>query len=364
MSIAQTVAVITYHRHDNYGALLQCYALQNILKELGTNPVVIDYVCAADEYPFSSDALHGRGIKACIFSVFGLLTRLPRRAAFRNFRERLNRTRRIDKNSISELSDCYDCYFTGSDNVWNGEITGWDPNYFLEFVSDCRKRKSYAASFGGDRIAVQEEKKYRKYLLEMDTILVRESTAAALVERITGRRAQVVLDPTLLVTEERWEKIAAPRLIDEKYVLAYQLVPSKVFVEKAEEIARLLHCRLVFVPFPIGKFVKAEWRLKDGPQEWLSLIRHAEYILTDSFHGTVFSVLFHKQFAVMMSQLGTRIENLLQICELQKRAIQFDEIPPLEMINYSPIDAILQRERAESLKNLRKALECEGEQNG
>lgn len=358
MCYVKNAAVITYHRHDNYGALLQCYALQEALKKLKVDGYVIDYVCKADENPLSFDALHSRGIKACILSFAGMLTRLPRHRRFEEFRKQLPLTQRVDKTNIELLGDCYDCYLAGSDNIWNGEITGWDANYFLEFVKDKNKRKSYAASFGGGSIPEGKEKKCAEYVKGISELLIREEAGAALIEKLTGRKAQVVVDPTLLLPSSHWQKIMAKRQINEKYVLAYQLVPSADFVHKAEQMVEKMGCRLVFIPFPFGKWAKAQWRLRDGPREWLSLIFHSEYVLTDSFHGTVFSILFHKQFAVLVSQLGARIENLLQTVGLLDRIIQPDQDVPVNKIDYAHVDEKIEKARLESLDKLKKVLEC------
>lgn len=356
MSNLPKVAVITYHRNDNYGAMLQCYALQETLKKQGVEPVVIDYRCQVVEHPLSLGALRVRGMKACVISFIGALTRIPRRSKFKKFRSQLTMTEPVDEETIKTLGNCYDCYFAGSDNVWNADITGVDSNYFLSFVKDPSKKKSYAASFGGDKIPYEQKGRYQLLLGDIDTFLMREKVGAELVTALTGKVAYDVLDPTLLLTREEWETVASPPLIRGKYVLAYQLVPSQNFIKKARSISRKMGCKLVFVPFPLGMAGRCTWRLKDGPQEWLSLFKYAEYVLTDSFHGCVFCILFHKQFSVMVSQLGARIENLMELIGAKNRIINEKTELPQPYMDFLPVDKIIKSKKAESIKMLKQAL--------
>lgn len=352
------VAVITFHRHNNYGAVLQCYALQQALKKLGYIPSVIDYRCRVDESPLSLEAIKKRGFRKCIISILGKISRIPRYYAFYIFRKRLNMTEKLYKHELYKISDCFDCYLAGSDNIWNAQITGLDSAYFLDFVENRRKRNTYAASFGSDQIPEELADTYNRHLSGIHTFLMREKSGVGLVAKICGKKGQQVLDPTLLLNSEEWNQLIEPEAVKERYVLAYQLVPSKLFLQKADRIAKQLNCKLVMVPFAQGMFIKCQNKPGMGPVEWLSAIRNAEYIVTDSFHGCVFSIIFHKPFNVVVSQLGTRIYSLLDMFDLQDKIIK-QGMEHIDMcdIDYNKVDRILEREREISLQYLRDIIE-------
>ncbi len=252
------VATLTYQRHDNYGAMLQCYALQKKIQEFGVETQVIDYVCQVSEKPLSIAALKAKGAKRYITGSIGAMTRLPRAKRFSEFRnDFLNMTRTVTEKNISQLGAVFDGYIVGSDNVWNSDITGLDERYFLSFVADKRKRASYAASFGSSKISDAQRDKYRNLLKDMAITTVREASGANLVEELTGKPAKVVCDPTILLTREEWSSIAIAPNKKERYMLAYQMVPSKSFVSFVGALAKEKKLKVVYVPFPYGFLPRA-----------------------------------------------------------------------------------------------------------
>lgn len=357
----KSVAVITYHKHDNYGAILQCYALQEILKREGMTPCVIDYLCKADQHPLSLQAIKRRGLKACIKSSLGFCLRIPRHSKFEEFRKKLSLTQAVDEKNIEILGDKYDFYIAGSDNVWNADITGLDKNYFLDFVNDKSKRKTYAASFGGASVNRSLEAQYRKLLNGIDTFLMREKEGAMLVEKLTGRQADLVLDPTLLLTAEEWDKQICAPLEKGKYIFVYQLAPSKEFIKQVRDLSETTGCRLVFTSIPIGGIAKGKIRISAGPKEWLSLLKNAEYVFTDSFHACVFSIIFHKRFFCHITQLGTRITHLLGMLGLEDCIVNDgDGFPHIsESPDYAKIDMVISDGRRESINRLKAMLSAE-----
>lgn len=346
------IATLTYQRHDNYGAMLQCYALQKKLGDIGAEAEVIDYVCEVSEKPFSIAALRAKGVKRYITGAIGALTRLPRAKKFREFRRNhLNLTQTVTEKNISRLGAIYDGYIVGSDNVWNADITGLDERYFLSFVADKRKRTSYAASFGNAKIKSGQMQQYKELIEDIAVLNLREKTGAELAQKLTGRQANVVCDPTLLLSRDEWETMAENPNEKGKYLLAYQMVPSKRFVDFVKAVAKQKGLRVVYVPFPYG-VLKCRTKMRIGPCEWLGLFRDAEYILTDSFHGCVFSVIFQKQFSVCISQLGERIENLLSVLDIKQRRVDgAEDVGKLDDINYKIVN--------ERLENFRKSSERE-----
>lgn len=351
------VATLTYQRHDNYGAMLQCYALQKKIESLGVETEVIDYVCKVSEMPFSIAALKAKGPKRYLTGCIGALTRLPRAKQFSKFRnECLKMTKTVTEKNISQLGATFDGYIVGSDNVWNSDITGLDERYFLSFVPDKRKRASYAASFGSSKINDAQRGQYRELLKDFAILDSREESGARLIGELTGCEAGVVCDPTVLLSRKDWEAIAIEPTIKGKYLLAYQMVPSKAFVDFVRGIAKEKGLKIVYVPFPYG-LLRCKTEMTIGPNEWLGLFKNAEFIITDSFHGCVFATIFQKEFVVRISQLGERIEHLLTVLGIRERVVNSTEdVKALANIDYRSVQKRLDDFRVSSEKELTRIL--------
>lgn len=350
------IATLTYQRHDNYGAMLQCYALQKRIEQMGIETEVIDYICEVSENPFGLKAFRAKGLKRYITGIIGAITRLPRAKSFNNFRHLIKMSKSVTEKNISQLGASYDGYIVGSDNVWNSDITGFDERYFLSFVADKRKRASFAASFGSSKIKNDQREKYQKFLSDFSILTCREKSGSSLINELTGRESVTVCDPTLLLTEQQWSSVAKEPSERKPYLLAYQMVPSKAFVKFVKDVAKQKNLRVVYIPFPFG-FIKCKMKLNIDPLEWLGLVKNADYIITDSFHGCVFSVIFKKQFIVKISQLGERIENLLSMLNLQDRVVtQAAQANLLSNIKYSEVEPLLDEFTNKSEKKLKEII--------
>ncbi len=350
------IATVTYQRHDNYGAMLQCYALQKKLEELGAETKVIDYVCRVSEHPFSLAALRAKGIKRYITGAIGAITRIPRAKRFKQFRKLLKMTAPVDEKSIWRYSNQFDGYIAGSDNIWNADITGLDKNYFLSFTADKRRRAAFAASFGSSKIKETLTAQYETLLSDFAIINCREKSGAELANVLTGKETGVVCDPSLLLTREDWAALAVEPKEKQPYLLAYQMVPSGEFVRFVEQVAEEKGLPVIYIPFPYGK-TKCKSKLTIGPIEWLGYFKNAEYVLTDSFHGCAFSVLFGREFAVKISQLGERIENLLTVLDIKDRVVESAAAAvSLGKIDYTSVNERLSDFREYSTEKLKETL--------
>lgn len=352
----RSIATLTYHRHDNYGAVLQCYALQEVLKDMGCIVNVLDYICEGSLRPYTLTAIKSRGLVPCIFSTLGILARLPRRKAFQRFRkEKLDLSKSYTKRTIASAEKEYDCFIVGSDNVWNPEITGFDKTYFLDFVKDSNKKNSYAASMGVGTVPARYKEDIKRLLSDFHIITTREEKAAISISELLSRPVESVLDPTLLLSPERWSELSVVRPKKRPYILAYQMLPSKEFVQFVNMQAKRLGCEAIFIPFAQGwKAYNAHFDTRLGPEEWLGLFKDADYVVTDSFHGCVFSILFHKKFAIKVSQLGDRIFNLLTLTGLTHRIVEdLAHFNIEEDIQYGDVDCKLRSAKERSMEILR-----------
>lgn len=342
------IATITFQNADNYGAMLQCYALQQAITRIGYKCDVIDYYCEYLSKPYSVAALKRKGFIRFILGNINVLVRLPRKGNFKKFREEISKTISVDKSNIKILNNEYDVFITGSDQVWNYQLTNFDTSYFLDFVNDSDKKISYAASLGFDDFSDKVASQYYNLLKDYKCISVREVSAKKLLDNILCRDIQVVLDPTLLLAKEDWDKILVEPQ-KSKYIFVYQLSPSSYFTYILKELKRKTGLKVIAVPFVMG-CVCAEIDMLAGPSEWLGYIKNAEYIVTDSFHATVFALVYNKKLYSCVNESASRIVDLLSMvkmkCFLFRKGREFSLINDVDYINSNKI---LDMQREQSL---------------
>lgn len=358
------VGIMTYHKFNNYGSLLQAYALQKKLINLGIEVDVIDYQCDYVKRPYTLSSLRKKGLVGYAFGVIGPISRIPRYKNFKKFRKNLVLSSSVNKKTIHNLGDAYDLYLTGSDVVWNHKVTDMDPNYFLGFVKNCEKKGSYAASFGFKEIPKELIDRYYDLLKDFKYFHLREDVGVQIISDLLNRQAHAVLDPTLLLTKNEWSEIARNYEMKKDYILVYQLAPSKTLVEFTERLAKEKKLKIKYISFPMGKLVKCSLGLTEGPSEWVGLIKHAKYVVSDSFHGTAFSIIFNKQFfteiAPYRKEFGSRIENILNMFNLSDRLIIDGDNKYVDNnIDYKLINEKLNIEREKSIAYLSSMLNNE-----
>lgn len=264
----------------------------------------------------------------------------------------------------SRLAEQYDYLITGSDQVWNPYARARKEDTFLTFMPPER-RIAYAASFGISEIPQEWKAKYAKWLSEMHAISVREERGAEIVKELTGRDVPVLVDPTLLLTPEEWNRVAQkPRWLDveKKYILLYFLSEMpKAARETVQRLAAEKHLEII----DLMDWRNLDWYTSD-PAEFVYLIAHADLIYTDSFHGTVFSILYNRSFVICDRQIrnkkqgmNSRIDTLLGLFHLEDRfgteENQYTLSDPFQ-IRYPDTEEILARERQRSHDYLCEAM--------
>ncbi len=338
--------------------MLQCYALQNTIIKKGHENEIIDYVCDAADRAFCLESLKTKGVKKYITSCIGVMTRLPKKPAFVSFRKnKLYLTKKYNDKNIKQIGDKYDGYIVGSDNVWNSKLTGLDINYFLDFVEDDSKKASYAASMGLSGIPEGEKKVFKECLEKVAVLSCREKIIADDLNSFADVNAFDTCDPTFFLTAQEWDKLAVePKRID-KYILVYHMSPSASFVRFASDFAKAKGLPLVYVPFPTG-FCKCSIKPHIGPLEWLGYMKHAEYVVTDSFHGSVFASLYERNLIIKISQLGARMHNLAEKLGMPERIVNtVEEAVALPELDYTQIREKIVEYRNQGLRNLDKILD-------
>ena len=348
------IGIITFHRAVNYGAVLQAYALQEIIEKMGHKAEIIDYrspKIEKDASPFvgfRNGSAITTAVKRCIF-------RLRKNVAFHFFfRKYINLSPKVVKKAdLEKIADNYDIIFTGSDQVWNIGCTENDTTYFLDFVKDSKKKNAYAVSFGSDELYENGLFDYKRLMNDFNSISVREKSGVDIVNHILDREATLVLDPTLLLTSEDWESLVKKRPINEKYIFVYYLRPPKNLIEYISKLADRTGYKIIDAKSSKSFF------MKNSPIDFLTWIYHSEYFVTNSFHGTVFSLVFKKQFMVELNNkfdVNNRSKALLDLVNLD-RDISLDTIGKIdEEIDYSIVDDILAEQRKKSLDFLSNAI--------
>ena len=224
------IGILTFQTTNNFGAILQSYALQQVLKNYGHEPEVINYQCEYISKPYRLLNLKKKGVAGYLFGLIGYICYLPRTKCCNNFRKIIKYTSPLDSQSINAIEDSYDMYIAGSDQIWNYKLTNGDFTYLLDFVKKDSKKFSYAASIGVNDIEPIYQESYKMLLEKFSRISVREKQGAELIEHLAHLDAHIVLDPTLLLAPSDWLKVAKKPKINENYILVYQLGISQKLV--------------------------------------------------------------------------------------------------------------------------------------
>ena len=312
------IATITYSWSQNWGAVLQAWALNEYLVEQGWDAKIIDYR-AFDERVLNTVKSIPDGIADVL--LWGQGKRRVER--FRQFRKQYFRLTHkcLNAEELRTLNPDFDIFITGSDQVWNiGR--GVNPNFYLHFADADKWKMSYAGSFGVSSIPPEHEADTAAGLRNLNRISVREKSGAALVKKYLGEEPPVVLDPVFLLPEEKWASVAAAPQDKRPYVFVYPTQVTPLLKQAVREISRKHHLRVIS-PFWIGM---GTVRKDIGPAEFVGLVQNASYVVASSFHALAFSLIFRKDFLIVPhSSTGSRVRDLLEQTGLADRIITSEE---------------------------------------
>lgn len=369
------IVTFTVFRNTNYGALLQAYALQKTLIQIQERPVyLIDYI--RDE---NTNLMHNgvlfygrhrkktincRSLKKACKSVLNYYGTVVRTKQFQKFVREYLAVYPVEFYSDDSIYiDNLEYILLGSDQIWNPDIThGFQKQYFGVTNSKPRKVIAYAPSIGKLTFSESEKNQLNELLQNVDVLSCREQQSCEILEKLSGRNVTCVLDPTLLLERDAWERIIDYSCdLPPKYILVYSLRNDQNLTQAAVEKAQKAGCVVIFLGNGHGKRPKGAIYCKAfGPQQFLAAISGAEYVYTDSFHGTVFSIIFHKKFVTKANgEKGQRMEDLCNKLMLGDRVYRDNNKQPEidSEINYQEIDKKLLQYRDESVKYIRKSLE-------
>ena len=353
------VAIMSFPGSPSHGASLQMYALYYTIKKMDHTPIILYYIPKALEQQYLGNNGRNKTIKSRAVNAISRLFLPSSKDAFSSFEAKFQKIPEeilTDKKELPIVTAGCDRIIVGSDQVWNMDITYHDFSFFLDFCHDRYKKASYAPSFGNDTVYENERETISNLLKEFSFLSAREKRGCEIIKELTGKEVPMVCDPTFLVSGEEWRRIAKEPKYKMPYVLFYTIKPSQSLYQKAEKFANTHHMELVTIGGRLRDYFdpKRNPVFGVGPLEFLGLIDNASYVFTNSFHGTALSIILQKNFYVeYSSNTNTRLINLIEMTELEKRVVNVDTDLNNEVhIEYEQVQKKLQPLIKESLSYL------------
>lgn len=384
MTHSRAVAILSLFYHNwNFGGLLQSYALNRAIDILQCSPqhIPIDLT-----YDYSYQPHSMKTIAVRLLSTFRPTNDMLERIYYGQFHSDDSRDLRAFRSfhshcikacrscyspiSIGKLNRQYDVFVAGSDQIWNPVFfSDTELKLFgLTFADSSKRTISYAASIGSEKAAIGKEDLFHEILKGLDYISVREQAAKDFLQPLTDKPVTVVLDPTLLLTQEQWREILPNKGTRDSYTFAYFLTEEDN--SHAQQMWQITDQLPIWcISDEDGRYCREQDRQiwDAGPIEFVNYIANAEMVATNSFHGMVFSLIFRKPFWVMKrfkdtdeGSMNNRITDFLREFGLEDRLLEDGEVPDAERlrrpIDYDRVGRILEQKRAESLQWLENAL--------
>lgn len=376
-----------FYGNYNYGGKLQAYALTRVLEQMGhearqiqysqpsgrKKATLVDRVMRVIKDRDYRHAAAQKGLKKVYRAPAEGLRQ--RKAAFDRFDSQVPHTEQVYSDAdICQTAEQFEAFIVGSDQVWNPEL--FKKGYFLDFLPKDAYRFSYAASVANE-LTPQWQAYFQEKLADFGAVSVREQSSQRQLSEILGQEVSLTADPTLLLSREEWDSVADDSLVGKKpYLLCYFLGYSAKARTCARRFAKAHGLELVTLPHllgTVGRYYYSDVNFGDRalyavtPAQFVSLVAHASYVMTDSFHATVLSLVFQRQFLVMnrtgRSKMGSRLDSLLDLfdlrgrwCpekELDSRASELLETPCVYGQHCEKLECL----RAESLRFLKENLE-------
>jgi hypothetical protein len=380
------IGIVTLNGYFNYGNRLQNYALQQVLRNEGHKVETV--VFESEETRKSSNKIRkvrliDRVLNLKNKSISDIIKKIQsdiknkiygkkykhlnhqREEIFKDFTKKniIERHIKISNNQIPhEFIKEYDYFITGSDQVWNPNYNKGSQLNFLTFF-DGSHSIAFAPSFGVSQIPVEYQENYKSWISDIKYLSVRENEGAKIIRELTGRNAPILVDPTLLLTSEQWRELEDEVTVQQnkRYLLTYFLGETRVKYRKViESYAKANSLEIINL-----SDINEEDSYVAGPKEFIYYIDNCDLFCTDSFHGTVFSIIFKKPF-VVFERVGTasmysRIETILDKFNLTSRKDSNISLSDVMDIDYSNVAPILEAERQKAIEFLRNSLNVKDE---
>ncbi|WP_186576553.1 polysaccharide pyruvyl transferase family protein [Aquibacillus kalidii] len=365
--MTKKIGIITFHASHNNGSMLQAYALQQIISQFPNySNEIIDF-SSVGQKRFYSIFVIPRNIKELLKNVMFTIFYKKIKSHYGDYERFLKNYMVVSDekyHSTHELEQAnleYDILISGSDQVWNTKCLDFEDAYFLSFANKNVKRISYAASMAANNIigeGARIEKKYREYLMNFQNISVRERNSKLWIEELTGRNIDIAADPTLLISPDSWAGLAYNPIDKGDYIFYYVSWYTKETNIEIQKIAKKYN-------MPVYVVNAKEWVRRGlwqygfklanpgGPRMFLSLIKNAKLVFTSSFHGTIFSAVFQKDFWYVKSPIANKNDDrasfILEQLGIEEKLITKDSIEKIDL--WQEIDYKEVRKRIDDLKD-------------
>ncbi len=364
------IAIITLHRAENYGSVLQAYALQKTIEKFGNEVILLDYLPERytnkgklNRLKYKSERL--RNPLLCFIAKILIYPSYKRKN--RIFKGFISKYLHLSEKTFATNEEAKllnieaDIFCTGSDQVWNSHWNeGVDKTLYLDFVPKGKLCFSYAASIGLSEIPQEEKDETAKLLDKYEYISVREDTGVKILQSIGRGDICMTLDPTLLLSETEWNEIIGKTNNHGKYILTYNLHHDDRIDKYSQLLSKKYGLKVRNITYNWHDIVRKghlEWC--PPVEEFLSLVKNAEYVIADSFHATVFSIIFERPFVAITPEVaGSRISSLLDILGLSNHIINsFEDTHIIEStIDFKKVKEALNIERKKSISFIKNAL--------
>ena len=311
------IGILTFPTAINYGTALQAAALGKVSEAENNTIGFLDHRCPLiDSTNSVFDFKNVLDLKYTLAHLINLSVALKRRERFKQFRNKYIPL-------AADSPEDFDIVVAGSDQIWNYNLTGDDFYYFLDYQKNNSKKASYAGSFGLSQIEEKYHSKIAELLSDFDYLSVREKQAAKIIKEISNINAPIVVDPTLLLNKKQWEKFSAKAETEQKYIFVYTVFNSDKIWDYAEKLSKKTGLPIKTISYSRLHRRNAEYDFTAGPDDWLSYMLGAEYVVTNSFHGVAFSINFEKNFFFDMppakAGVGSRISDIIERYKLSDR---------------------------------------------
>jgi hypothetical protein len=367
------IGILTFHCADNYGAVLQAFALQSVIEALGVKAEIIDYrpeklietyrIKKPDKFNFIN---YGKyiAVKSLFSKKFEKRVKLY--DEFRNNYLKLSKSRYFKSLEIEKNPPEYDIYIVGSDQVWNPKhIEQYGHAYLLNFVQKKTKRISYAASVV-ERIPDYLINIYKENLNKFDSISVREKSSKNILKEIIDKHISVVVDPVLLIEKSRWDDlIKGVKKSADDYIFVYDLVKDELIYKTANYLSLKTHLPVITFSYNFYKNLYSNYIGSiyfKGPEDFIWCIKNAKFVLTNSYHGFIFSLIYEKPFIVLPHPTrGSRMRYLLDELGIPEKLIDNENDVPkkineIDNIKYENIKYKINLLKESSVSYLKKAI--------
>lgn len=351
------IGIVTVHRAYNYGSVLQCYALQEYLKSLGHDVWVIDYRQRWTEAVYKPFSL---------YYIWHFLKQKDIRAIIDYWRKRKSRAKRLNETKplfesfmkrMRLTSPCrrrapsgFDIYLIGSDQLWTHQCVGGEDKFYLGYINHSVQSKviGYSLSASVPSLQIFGEKRLKEIIRNFDKLSLREPGNAELIHKLTGIQLPITIDPTLLVDVEFWTSMINDAWKGEEYIAIYQARPvvgnQNYLMEKALELSKETNCKIIDLS-----------STKYTVEDFISIIKYAKYVMTTSYHATVFSLLMETPcYAIKLNDgLDVRYVDLLTDLDMESELFDKEFVPTPIVVNFAGLKERINKYRESSVEYLK-----------